>query len=91
MDRRRFLGAVGAAMAAPLLAAGQERRKPNIIWIMADDLGVYDVGCYGQKLIQTPHIDKSRRPTSTSSRPRACASRKPMPAVPSAPPRAACS
>jgi len=58
MNRREFLGTVGAAALAPALAAGQERRKPNIIWLMADDLGVYDVGCYGQKHIQTPHIDR---------------------------------
>lgn len=38
----------------PLLA----RDKPNIIYIMADDLGYGDLGCYGQKLIQTPHIDR---------------------------------
>ena len=32
--------------------------KPNIIFIMADDLGYGDLGCYGQQKIQTPNIDK---------------------------------
>ncbi|MHC4433702.1 MAG: sulfatase-like hydrolase/transferase, partial [Planctomycetota bacterium] len=31
---------------------------PNIIFIMADDMGYGDLGCYGQKHIQTPNIDK---------------------------------
>lgn len=32
-------------------------KKPNIIFILADDLGHADLGCYGQKIIETPNID----------------------------------
>ena len=31
---------------------------PNLIWIMADDLGYGELGCYGQKMIASPHIDR---------------------------------
>jgi len=35
--------------------------KPNLIWIMADDLGYGEVGCYGQKVIATPNLDRMAR------------------------------
>lgn len=52
----RLLSALFAlALAAPLPAAD---RPPNIVLIIADDLGAHELGCYGQKLIRTPEVDK---------------------------------
>ena len=40
------------------LASIVSARQPNVILIMADDLGWTELGSYGQKLIQTPYLDK---------------------------------
>jgi arylsulfatase A-like enzyme len=40
------------------LGIGLAAAKPNIIFVIADDLGYGDLGCYGQKTIQTPVLDK---------------------------------
>ena len=44
-----------------LLSTAAAQDKPNLIWIMADDLGYGDLGCYGQKVITTPSLDRMAR------------------------------
>ena len=45
-------------LASVTQAATPPSQKPNIIYIIADDLGYGDLSCYGQKLFNTPNIDK---------------------------------
>ena len=40
------------------IAHGQDQRPPNIVFILADDLGYRELGCYGQQKIKTPNIDR---------------------------------
>ncbi len=52
-----------ALLAASLLlsAGAATADRPNLIWIMADDLGYGELGSYGQKVIKTPQLDRMAR------------------------------
>ncbi len=50
------MGLLASVVTLPASALHADQ-KPNIILIMADDLGWKELGCYGQKKIKTPHID----------------------------------
>jgi len=64
MKRRSFLKAIASLSAAAVVrrslahAGGRNNDKPNIIYILADDLGYGHLGCYGQEQIATPNLDR---------------------------------
>lgn len=51
-----FVWPAGTGAAAP---EGEKRpAKPNVVFILADDLGYSDLACYGSKFYETPHLDR---------------------------------
>jgi arylsulfatase A len=62
-SRRKFLrnlgiGTVVLSLPRLSLSASESSRKPNIIFILADDLGWAELGCYGNIFNETPNLDK---------------------------------
>lgn len=64
MKRREFFRQSAGLLGLPLISSlsniseQANVKKPNIVLILADDLGYGELGCYGQRVIETPHIDR---------------------------------
>lgn len=60
--KEAILLTTGLLLAAPFVHAQKgKEKKPNIVFILADDLGYGDLGCYGQEKFETPNIDRLAR------------------------------
>ena len=58
VNRRGFLKALGLGSASLALGAAASRKRPNFVFILIDDMGWTDAGCFGSTFYETPHIDR---------------------------------
>ena len=57
--KQAILISTGILLTAPFIHAEKNKdKKPNVVFILADDLGYGDLSCYGQEKFETPNIDK---------------------------------
>ena len=56
--RMTFLFIFGVWLGAAAPSQAQERRRPNVLWISADDHAPYVMGAYGNRVVRTPNLDR---------------------------------
>lgn len=57
--KQAILISTGLLLTTPFIHAEKNKdKKPNVVFILADDLGYGDLSCYGQEKFETPNIDK---------------------------------
>ena len=58
MNRRQFLRVAAASLSGAVITSRcTQKKRPNILWLISEDTSP-DIGCYGEKLVSTPNIDK---------------------------------
>lgn len=53
-----IMAGIGCGQLAQASAPAKEKKTPNVVFIIADDLGYGELSCYGQEKFQTPNIDR---------------------------------
>jgi len=61
MNARTFLGATAILFSSFVIPHSSFSAQPNVVLILADDLGWTDLACYGSDLYETPHLDRLAR------------------------------
>ena len=57
MILRRLVSCFALALLVTASAADPTPRRPNILWLAGENLA-HDLGCYGEKHVRTPHLDR---------------------------------
>ena len=55
-----FMGTIVFCFLMLMTSCQEAEQQPNIIYILADDLGYGDLSCYGQEHFETPNLDEMR-------------------------------